>query len=458
MKNKLIHNFLSIQEDKRIVFYVVIDFDDYQYHHGEFYGGISLITLSEEKAYNARKVYSADISNPNYWERDTSARSELPYKIEIFINKNDEIEINCDKIVYEFDIFKLIPFNDIEFMNKYNLNFIYHKKQLDFLSNFTNVKYIYLGLDKDTIDLLTNKLSNSEKENVVELQIRYANFLDIEILNPFKCIQYLDLESNNIDDISNLKNKNKIKYLNLNLNKIKDLTPLQDFQNLEYLNLANNNITDITPLRKLQNLKYLNLSQNKIDNFQFFLDLPNLKHLDISGNSIRNISGITFLNNLEYLNASYNKIYDIEPLTKLNKIKYLILNNNIIDFIHPFNQLFSLKHLELMSNEIENAKDFGRDGLINLEVLKMDNNFLTKLPDLSRLNKLQYCSVTRNFISSQIKLPKSINIIDFHKTLFLHKDIEIKYPSENDFRTLKERLIYKYETTINEKNIIYLKT
>ena len=62
--------------------------------------------------------------------------------------------------------------------------------------------------------------------------------------------------------------------------KVKDLTPLKDCTKLEFLELQSNDITDVSPLAGLKNLEYLNLVQNfELEDITPLFGLRKLKKL-----------------------------------------------------------------------------------------------------------------------------------------------------------------------------------
>ena len=72
----------------------------------------------------------------------------------------------------------------------------------------------------------------------------------------------LDLEGNQITDLTPLKDLTQLTDLNLLNNQITDLTPPKDLTQLTMLNLMGNQITDLTPLKDLTQLTRLWLSGN----------------------------------------------------------------------------------------------------------------------------------------------------------------------------------------------------
>ena len=88
---------------------------------------------------------------------------------------------------------------------------------------------------------------------------------------------HLIITNDNIDQIKS-KYNSSITYVRCNNLKNFDLTILSNFPNLQTLNLQNNNITDVSQLPPLPKLQELNLNNNKITNITSqFPNLPKLQ-------------------------------------------------------------------------------------------------------------------------------------------------------------------------------------
>jgi Leucine-rich repeat (LRR) protein len=142
----------------------------------------------------------------------------------------------------------------------------------------------------------------------------------------------LDLEVNQISDLSPLAGLINLTELLLWGNQISDLAPLRELTNLRILGLVDNQISDLTPLRELKNLTELRLGCNKINDISPLSELTNLTVLSLAidtsrvmGNEISDISALAGLTNLIRLNISANPINDISPLLGLNNLQNLIL-------------------------------------------------------------------------------------------------------------------------------------
>ena len=123
-------------------------------------------------------------------------------------------------------------------------------------------------------------------------------------------------------------NPNDIKILNLNDNELTDISGIRLFKNLETLYLSYSEINDITDLKYLNNLKYLSLFYNNLTDISEIKYLNNLKYLNIKGNKITDISAVKNLKNLEILNIEYlelesDQINYIKSLNNLRELYYI---------------------------------------------------------------------------------------------------------------------------------------
>ena len=94
----------------------------------------------------------------------------------------------------------------------------------------------------------------------------------------------LDLGHNNLTDLSFLLNMPRLRVLILGENqKLKNIEALAELKDLEYLELFTCGIKDITPLTKLPNLIDLNLANNSVADWRPLKEMKQLKRLWISG-------------------------------------------------------------------------------------------------------------------------------------------------------------------------------
>jgi Leucine-rich repeat (LRR) protein len=91
---------------------------------------------------------------------------------------------------------------------------------------------------------------------------------DIEPLMHMAYLQKLELNNNQITDITVLKETPSLRNLSLAGNRIEDIGVLRNMGFIRELDLSGNQITDIRPLRGLTTLLTLDLSGNPLDEKQ----------------------------------------------------------------------------------------------------------------------------------------------------------------------------------------------
>ena len=111
--------------------------------------------------------------------------------------------------------------------------------------------------------------------------------------------------------------------LNLNKNQISDITPLQALTNLTWLYLYKNQISDLTALQSLTNLTELNLGDNQISDLTPLQSLTNLTSLSLYNNQISDITPLQSLTNLTSLSLGDNQISDLTPLQSCAGLTWL---------------------------------------------------------------------------------------------------------------------------------------
>ena len=165
-----------------------------------------------------------------------------------------------------------------------------HNADLEPLTQFTNLKYVFLS----------------------------SNYLtDISILAEIPTIELIEANENEISDISFIRNLKKIKYIYMCQNRIRDISVFSEFTTFKQIWLVDNFIYDITPL-----------AGNK-----------KLEELGLSGNNIRDISALSGMKKLEMLHLADCGITDISPLSGCKSLRELDINGNDIADFSPLDGL-----------------------------------------------------------------------------------------------------------------------
>jgi Leucine-rich repeat (LRR) protein len=185
-------------------------------------------------------------------------------------------------------------------------------------------KYVFEKRDNN------EPLNEKDVENISTIEGKRAGIKSLQGLEKCFSLALLDLEGNEVEDISQLKELTNLQSLNLAHNKIADIGPLSELTGLQYLHLAHNQVTDLKPLAKMTNMRSLYLSNNQIKDLSPLEPLNKIWSLYLDGNQLTDISVLSQLKDLSSLDLRGNGISDIGPLGGLTELRYLFLQQNKI--------------------------------------------------------------------------------------------------------------------------------
>ena len=204
-------------------------------------------------------------------------------------------------------------------------------------------KLINKNLSSERAD--DQKITKKELESLKELSLKNEEGKNILTTTSLKDTpEFKFIQTHGIKNLLGLENAVNLEKLDLNENEISDLSPIAKLNKLTKLSLIRNRISDLQPLSELTNLEYLDLYANKIEDISPLAKLTNLKHLDLHNNNdqtgdpvhptvsggIKDISVVENLTKLEMLSLGSNNISDITPIKNLTNIKDLVLGGNHI--------------------------------------------------------------------------------------------------------------------------------
>ena len=205
-------------------------------------------------------------------------------------------------------------------------------------------------------------MANFEEDTVVFPDANLEGAIREAIAKPDGPIYTCDLKgctvlgaaSRNISDLTGLEYCTNLTNLDLEGNEIANVSPLADLINLTRLDLKRNQIVNISPLADFINLTNLDLSHNEISSISAVGNLTNLTLLGFNHNYISDISAVTNLTNLTRMSLGDNQVVDISPLANLTSLISLDLWHNQISDISSLVNLTSLTYLYLPRNQISN--------------------------------------------------------------------------------------------------------
>ncbi|ORZ06799.1 hypothetical protein BCR41DRAFT_311419 [Lobosporangium transversale] len=267
-------------------------------------------------------------------------------------------------------------------------------------SNIRSIIYLQV------LDLRGNRIRNLEKARLEEAR---------ELVT-------LLLQSNRLEIIPDSFQFEHLRVLNLSTNNFAVMpAPLFKITTLEELDMSFNELTDIPEaIGRLIRLRKLWLFGNRIgpDLPKSMSELTRLRKLDIRQNGILNIDSINNLPSLEELLIDYNSNVTLnnsfKSLTKASLFKCNMTNINIKGTAN------TLTFLNMSSNKLSNLAPTLFEHLCSLEVLKLDNNGITSLPEtIACLKRLKHLSLSANQLSS---IPEEIGQLNSLLELDLHSN------------------------------------
>ena len=263
-------------------------------------------------------------------------------------NKCNEHEGDCDFLLYCFTCNKNICSKVSETEHKeHNKDIISkykpEKKEIEIIKNNINIYQKDLELLECLVKINQTILETYEKHpnnyyhniNLTNIyqsleKSKYDDFLNNRNANKEILKEFNDKFDKKVSGFEKELNFGKMKLGNTFLVSLKKI----NFDNLEILNLENNDIDDISCFNnwKLERLKELNLSDNNINDISVIKEINNLcsniEKIDLSNNQISSINALDnekIINNLNIkeINLRHNKINynSTEVKNILNKYK-----------------------------------------------------------------------------------------------------------------------------------------
>ena len=167
-----------------------------------------------------------------------------------------------------------------------------------------------------------------------------------------------------IDDLSIFAMMPNLEILELEGQQITDITPLLSLKNLRELSLDCNPISSLEGIGALENLEELILSCTDISDISPAFNCPNLRHLQIDNTYVSNLEGIQKLQNLDSLFIENVPVSDVSMLSSLPRLDYFSAFTSRVTKIPEF-QMTTSRYIDVDSSQVgdysplANIKDFG---------------------------------------------------------------------------------------------------
>lgn len=273
----------------------------------------------------------------------------------------------------------------------------------------------------------------------------------------------LDLSRNVIDTLppnllSGLRRLQKLYFQGNGLNSIADRA-LEGLISLTTVRFSDNQLTSLPPelFSDTKELKEIYLNNNTITVLApgLFSDLTQLLVLDLSFNELTsdwiNTSTFSGLKRLVYLDFSHNRVskMEIALLRDLHNLQILKMQDNFIEHIpeNVFSSLSNLHTLTLSNNRLTTIESYAFMGLQVLSVLSIDSNRISKIHPhaLRNCSSLQDLHINGNRLD---EVPMALKEIPQLKTLDLGENLIVSIENAS-FMTMEQM----YGLRLTENNI-----
>ncbi|ORX50469.1 L domain-like protein [Hesseltinella vesiculosa] len=280
-----------------------------------------------------------------------------------------------------------------------------------------------------------------------------ANNNKIDSFDPFQALKglvTLRLSSNNIDEL-NLEALYQLETLDVSYNRISMVNGLHHLHSLQYLNLDNNDIRMIAfdmPMRGLQTLR---LNHNRLAYFDA-RSVPQARVLYLDNNQLTHVDGLDQLVDLIVLSIRDQSGQPLRiGLNDLHSTTKLYLSSLPIKQLYGLPCFESLTYLEICATQLEELPDDFATRLPRLNVLYLNDNFLTHIAPLRHCRSLQKLVLLNNRLKDLGALVKTLHclshleILDLRQNPLTHKLYPpIDYPKTYRSKHNRLQLLCRY--------------
>ncbi|KAJ3416665.1 Leucine-rich repeat-containing protein 23 [Chytridiales sp. JEL 0842] len=217
---------------------------------------------------------------------------------------------------------------------------------------------------KLTQDLLAQHISllartgNGLSHAYTRLELTGKNLGNIDLLESYVHLRYLDLSDNSIRDIDPLASLEYLLSVNFQSNKIQTIPASLDRRKyLQQANFSKNMIKSIN-VQSWPMCAWLNLNENKLTELKL-QEFGELVHLEARSNKITNMHGIN-ARKLERLYLGANNITSLDLADK-PALQTLNLRDNKVSTVGEVNEgLKALNYINLRNNKVESIDEIAK--------------------------------------------------------------------------------------------------
>ena len=253
------------------------------------------------------------------------------------------------------------------------------------------------------------KISKSELFSLEEMECKSAGIKDLKGLEQAKFLSYVNLNNNEIGDLTPLSGLKNLQEISLISNKIQDISSLST-EKLQRVYLDNNKIRDISVLEDCSDLRELSVQNNKIESVPDFSKMSNLRLYQETNNRrepVNIFGGNSALASKEQFIGKFaeeltDEWYELNLYNKEivnipdRNLKNALIKIGLDDDGDGELTVSNIRSLWMLRITGQNISDLtGLEYAIELEELDISNNQITNLNPLTNCKKL-YRLIARN--------------------------------------------------------------
>ncbi len=214
-------------------------------------------------------------------------------------------------------------------------------------------------------------------------RLKKAEVPSITIQGTEYSTDLMQLELNGLgltdEDILDLKYMINLRYLNLDDNDLTDLSPVSGLTDLEQLSVNNNpNLTDLSPVAGLTDLEQINVMNNPdLTDLSPLAGLTGLRNVHFDSSLVTDYSFMAGMTKLEYVYLfDIQEGTDLSALSGLTNVKTIVIDRN--NFISDLSFLSGMTGLQSLSLQVSPSLE------------ELDLSFAANMTELTRLEIYNY--------------------------------------------------------------------
>ncbi|GEM_PF-2466608 len=261
--------------------------------------------------------------------------------------------------------------------------------------------------------------------------------MDVQNLGLFKNYKNLNLSNQKLTDLSSLKGMTQLKTLNIQNNKLtftdEDKQIIKDMNQLVMLDMQVNDVEDISFLNECKSLKRLRITGNdKIDLKQIEDIISSLDNIWISQKQFDTLVNCD-ASKITKLALDYSGITSIPDLSRYTKLTTISLNTS--NGISDFSNILTAPNLEsvtIIACDMHNKMvDFSQ--LSNLKQLTLNGNYLST-SDLEVLKNLNNRTIQIGLTNNSIIDATKLLDLNANSKIYLTNNVNLSQDSKTKLK------------------------